>query len=88
MAGLLGDIRMLPSTADEEWNSSKRPYSTVANLEHFVNLYAEVSTLFLVRFGSITLKLRPIGGSTRFRPLGTWMLCALDPRALNHADTS
>ena len=45
---LLGDIWMLPSAADEEWNSPKRPSSTVANLQLFVNLYAEVSTFFLL----------------------------------------
>ena len=44
---LLGDIWMLPSAADEEWNSPKRPYSTVANLQLLINLYAEVSTFFL-----------------------------------------
>ena len=30
---LLGDIWMLPSTADEEWDSPKRPPSTVAKLQ-------------------------------------------------------
>ena len=43
-AWLLGDIWTLPSAADEEWNSPNRPYRTVANLQPFVNLYAEVST--------------------------------------------
>ena len=30
---LLGDIWTLPSAADEEWNSPKRPFSTVAKLQ-------------------------------------------------------
>ena len=40
------------------------------------------------QFGSISLKRRPIGVSTQFRPLSTWVLRALEIHALNRVDTS